>query len=147
MKITELTDEQLNRVCNLINHNEPTRVIALAFHFDFTVKETLSEIKEGFSDYEFCVGNEKYLVLTDDEANDREEEYVRSVIEECYLWEYYQEENKTGRNNPLLTYLDVDKWVEDWCGYRGDNLARYDGIEHLVKLSWSSEWWYIYRTN
>ncbi len=148
MKVSELKDFQYDRLNDILDTEYANRIIALAIHLDLTVKECVLDIKKAtYGEYYYEYGNQEYLVLTDDEANKLEEENVRSVIEDCYLWEYQQEEKKTGRSNPLLQYLDIDKWVEDWCGYKGHNLASYDGIEYEIKLQWSKEWWYIYRTN
>lgn len=111
-------------------------VIAIARHCQCTLDE-IEDITIDGNDVT-CQGRD-YLVCTDDEADELEREYVENLIEECYLFEY--------RNNKMydtiIRYLDLDKWIDDWCGNRGENLNHYDGTEYEEYVV--DEWYYIYR--
>jgi hypothetical protein len=78
-----------------------------------------------------------YLVLTDEEADERWEESLDSYLEECIYPEL------TGN---LKCYFDEDKWKQDarYDG-RGHSLSSYDGHEHEEKVG--DETFYIYRIN
>lgn len=118
------------------------RILALMLHLELTVEEADSDIVEakyGNNYYEY--GKEEYQVLTDYEADREEEEYVENTIEECYLSEL----TRDNKNHPALNYIDMDRWVEDWCGNRGENLSGYDGQEYEEKVN--GETYYIYRKN
>lgn len=118
------------------------RIIALMNHLGITPQEALDDIKEstyGYNIYEY--GSQEYQILTDDEADKEEYEAVESLIEDCYLSEL----RHINKDHPALDYIDVDKWIEDWLGNRGNNLSSYDGEENEEKVN--SETYYIYRKN
>ena len=85
----------------------------------------------------------EYLVLTEEEADERAEEYVRSVFEDCYLPDL-------PKDNFLMQYIDLDKAVEDAIEIdgRAHSLAGYDGEENEVYFD-NADYpvLYIYRTN
>lgn len=78
----------------------------------------------------------EYLVLTDSEADEWEEEGLRNLFQEMT----YEVQDTFIRN-----YLDEDKFVEDQSGNRGENINGYDGTEEEVK--YDGETFYIYRHN
>jgi hypothetical protein len=110
------------------------KIRALAAHF----KVSTDEINEERGDY-FTVDSEpgEYAVLTDEEANERWEEYLDSYIDDCIL---------EGKDGALAKYFDRDAWKDDARhDGRGHCLSPYDGEEHEIKID--GEWIYIYRTN
>jgi len=77
----------------------------------------------------------EYLVLTDSEADDWEEEGLRSLFQDM-----------TGDVEGFLSqYLNEDKFVEDSSGNRGENINGYDGGEEEVEFEGTT--YYIYRNN
>ena len=82
-------------------------------------------------------GSNDYLVLTDEEAEDRWDESMDSYIEECILPELPKH---------LQFYFDSEKWKKD-ASYdgRGHCLASYDGEEHEEEVNGTT--YYIYRIN
>lgn len=78
-----------------------------------------------------------YLVLTDDEAEDRWDESMDIYIDECILPELPKH---------LHYYFDSEKWKKDarFDG-RGHSLASYDGEEHEEEVNGTT--YYIYRIN
>ena len=79
-----------------------------------------------------------YLVLTDSEADRRDDQYYDDGEME-YMWRQAVESKNT-----LLGY---DDWVDDIHGNssRGESLATYDGVENYEEVD--GEDYYIYRTN
>jgi len=81
-------------------------------------------------------GND-YLVLTDDEANDRWNEYLDNVLEECILPDLPE----FARN-----YFDSERWKEDAReDGRGESISHYNGKEHEININ--GTYYYIYRIN
>lgn len=106
------------------------KIKALAKHLECKQKEiTVSQ----YDDQIFEYGNEEYLVVTDDEADELWEQDLDNYLEECIYPEL------TGN---LSNYFDDEKWKQDarYDG-RGHSLARYDGNEYEV------DGFYIYQTN
>lgn len=80
-----------------------------------------------------CQECNKYLVLTDDEANEKWDESLNDYIENCILPEL----PKAYRN-----YFDDISWKADAENDgRGHSLSIYDGEEH------EQDGYYIYRIN
>jgi hypothetical protein len=77
----------------------------------------------------------EYLVLTDSEADDWEEEGLRSLFQDM----------THGVEGFIRNYLDEDKFVEDNSGNRGENINGYDGNEEEVDFEGTT--YYIYRNN
>ena len=117
------------------------KIIALALHLGLSVEEMLEITECEYDNDLYKAGNKEYYVFTDDEADKKEEECVRNMIEDCYLSEL----TRNNKNHPALNYIDIDRWVEDWCGHRGQNLASYDGYEE--EQEYDGEVYYIYRVN
>lgn len=82
------------------------------------------------------VDDGEYLVLTDSEADDWEEEGLRNLFQEM-TWEH--------RNSFISKYLDEDGFVEDNAGNRGENINGYDGTEDEIEFEGTT--YYIYRNN
>lgn len=118
------------------------RIIALMKHLNITPEEAyhdITEAKYGTGTYEY--GNQEYQVLTDSEADDEERESVENLIDDCYLSEL----TRNNKNHPALQFIDMEAWLDAWCGQRGENLNPYDGQEHEEEVNGTT--YYIYRRN
>jgi hypothetical protein len=99
----------------------------------------LTEVEE----YDTDDYNNDYLVLTDEEADDRWEEELESYIEECIMPEI----DKLNLGN-LSYYIKFDEeaWKSDArMDGRGHVISRYDGAEHEETVYGVT--YYIYRMN
>lgn len=76
----------------------------------------------------------EYRVLTDDEADEAEREYLDDLFDQI-----------VEVPDHLRDYIDKDKWIEDNSGERGQNLNGYDGGEEEVEFEGTT--YYIYRNN
>jgi hypothetical protein len=101
--------------------------------------------KDGPGDCEYLrddnvrIGGAEYLVLDDDEADARWDEYLESMLDEDGMIE--------GASGP---YFDREAWKRDAkMDGRGHCLAGYDGAEQEFRIDrdGKSEYWYLYRTN
>jgi hypothetical protein len=165
-KYCELNDEDkkqelinlCNSICDLIEEEErdylksleekteddidDDRILALGNHLGLTYTEMYDDItKAKYGDYNYKYGNQEYLVMTNDEANEYEREMVENTIQECYIDVY----SKEMKNNPMINYIDMNRWIDDWCGDRGNNISSYDGYEYYEEVN--GETYYIYRIN
>ncbi len=114
--------------------------------------------ESSYDDSLFECGNRKYLVLTDEEADDRNKEYLKETVwafRSSFLASHMpdgvseevikavQEKCESGNEALRAMILDWDHFVDDATGTdnRGHFLSSYDGeeIEH--------EGFYIYRVN
>lgn len=115
----------------------------------------------------FTYGSQEYMVLNDEEADKKTEEYIReslwafnanfilnhSKIEDCGLevlkaFEEMQEKLCESANELVYALIeDFDDFVQDAIDAdgRGHFISQYDGEENEVKVN--NEWLYIYRTN
>lgn len=115
-----------------------TRIRALATLLDCPI----DEIEESrYDEMSFEVGNGKYpdeyLVLTDDEADERWDEYLESYLDECIICDLPDE---------LQMYFDSEKWKRDTrIDGRGHSISSYDGCEEEVEVD--GETLYIFRMN
>ena len=145
MKIKELKDNQIYRLVDFLSYNntegytteQVEKAIALALHLDLEISDLRNMTNPHTNIYE--IYGETYLILTDYEADEESERYVENLIEDCYLWELRKQKS------PILFYIDIDKWVNDWSRDRGQNLSVYDGNEYYEKVN--GIYYYIYRTN
>lgn len=125
------------------------KVWALAKHCDCTLEEMSNIEVERNCNYT-CQGRD-YLVCTDNEADELEKERVESTIEECYLSEMKYSHNGYNFSKREVNqvwqyiepYIDIDRWVNDWCGNRGENLSNYDGCEYEELVN--DTWYFIYK--
>lgn len=101
------------------------------FNFEEFCAEQLTEIEE-YNEYD-----SDYLVLTDEEADERWEESLDNYLQECIYPEL------TGN---LQNYFDDEKWKRDarYDG-RGHSLSSYDGNENEETVEGIT--FYIYRQN
>jgi hypothetical protein len=98
--------------------DETLRLIALAIHLEVNC----NELEPSYHDARIIEwGNEEWLVLTDDEADERSRENA-----ENYFDDY------------------VDGCMDEG---RGMQLALYDGVEHEIYIKATNEWLYLYRIN
>lgn len=81
------------------------------------------------------VDDGEYLVLTDSEADDWEEECLRQLFQDM----------THGVEGFVRDYLDEYKFVDDKSGNRGENINSYDGTEEEVEFEGTT--YYIYRNN
>jgi len=109
---------------------------ALAQHLNPNKENIDLEIQPSeYDDCGFEAEGGEYLVLTDDEADEKWEESLDNYIDECILPEL---------EGPLASCFDVDKWKQyaKFDG-RGAWLASYDGHEHYENVDGTT--FYIYR--
>ena len=109
---------------------ETEKIQALAVFLQIEI----SELQE--TPYDDCVfefGSQEYMVLDENEADERWEESLDSYIEECIMPEL---------SGTLANYFDEDAWKRDarFDG-RGHSLSPYDGCEY------EQDSYYIYRLN
>lgn len=120
-----LQDFYKDSILNDVDEDEE-RILAL---MEFT--------NENYDEAEKCIDN-SYLVLLDNEADDRYEEYLDSYIEDCILPDL---------NDSYRLYFDEEAWKKDARveGSRGNSLATYDGEEHEETINGTT--YYIYRVD
>jgi hypothetical protein len=107
--------------------------------FEEWAEDNLTEVEE----YDTDDYNNDYLVLTDEEADDKWDEELDNYIEECITPEI----DKLDVGN-LSYYIKFDEemWKRDAkMDGRGHSLSRYDGHEHEETVN--GETFYIYRQN
>lgn len=81
-------------------------------------------------------GSMEYLVLTDDEADEKCDEYHRELLLDELLHDL---------PDTLKHYFDEEKYLDDCRSDRAGALASYDGSEYEEEVN--GETYYIYRTN
>jgi hypothetical protein len=120
----------------------------------------IEEVEEGYSDDTFEVGRKEYLVLTDDEADEKAKEYIlesvwafnpdflaahaREGIDADVIKAIQANEKCEGNNKALLALIeDKEHFVSDaiLSDGRGHFLNTYDGEEN------EEGEFFIYRTN
>lgn len=107
---------------------------ALAQHLNCKVKEIT---QNSYDENTFESGNNEYLVVTDDEANELWEQDLDNYIDECILHELPEQ---------YRYYFNNEAWKRDaMCNGRGHSLSGYDGNEYKETVKDYS--YYIYRTN
>lgn len=116
----------------------------------------VDEIEKGYDDSTFELGNMEYLVLTDEEADERAKDYIEESIWGFNSWFLskhtgldediirHLQDKCEGANDVLLNAVkDIDDFVNDaiGCDGRGHFMSSYDGNEEELNDL------YIYRTN
>lgn len=116
----------------------------------------IEDIEQGYDNSTFELGNKEYLVLTDEEADERVKEYIEESIWAFSPWFLashtgldeeiikHLQDKCEGANDVLLNALkDVYDFVNDAiaCDGRGHFMSSYDGHEEEFKNL------FIYRTN
>lgn len=149
----------LEPIVNQSNDQEDPRVIALSKYLELTKEETEENIRYA-SDDTYYFGNEDYMVLTDDEADEKVAEYIKETIWafnpsflSCHsgidedVFKLLQDKCESSNEAILKLIKDFDHFVEDAVRSdgRGHFLSSYDGEENEQKHN--NETYYIYRTN
>ena len=110
------------------------QIQALAKHLNLD-NEDLRMIEENGDHYSF--GNQEYLIVNDDDADQLWDEHLDHYIEDCILPEMPEH---------FRLYFDENKWKQDArIDGRAHSLASYDGDENTVEINGTE--YYIYRTN
>ena len=135
------------------NKNEIYLKVKLSQHLDCDIEE----IEQGYDDSIFELGNQEYLVLTDDEADERAKEYIESSVWAFSSWFLashtdldeeiikHLQDKYEGANDALLNAIkDINDFVSDAisCDGRGHFMSSYDGQEHQLDNNL-----FLYRTN
>ena len=81
------------------------------------------------------ISDGEYLVMTDSEADQWEQDSLENLFEE----QTYEVPEH------LKRFMDVDRFVQECSGNRGENISDYDGQEY--EQEFEGETYYIYRTN
>jgi len=117
----------------------------------------IEDIEQGYDNSTFELGNKEYLVLTDEEADERVKEYIEESIWAFSPWFLashtgldeeiikHLQDKCEGANDVLLNAVkDVNDFVNDAisCDGRGHFMSSYDGHEHQLDNNL-----FLYRTN
>jgi hypothetical protein len=118
---------------NFLNDIEDTEELPIIANFLVYCQNNLTQVEP----YDVDDYSSDYLVLTDDESDERWGESLDNYIEECILPELPEY---------LQNYFDSEKWKEDakYDG-RGHSLSSYDGNEYEEEVNGTT--YYIYRIN
>lgn len=120
---------------------EGTEELEIDANFEIFCSNNLTEIEpiEG-DDY-----SNNYLVLTDEEADEKWDESLDSYIEECIQPEIDKLSEGAGNLSYYITF-DEEKWKRDArMDGRGHALSTYDGCENEETVEGIT--FYIYRIN
>jgi len=150
----------------IVKNLDNPRIKALSKYLELTKEEEKEIYYESYDIY--CFGNEEYMILTDDEADEKVAEYIKdsvwafnpsflsshSDIDEG-VFKLLQDKCESANEAVLKLIKDFDKFVEDAVGTdgRGHFLSSYDGEENEIGLfkffcpEYNNETYYIYRTN
>lgn len=110
------------------------RIKALANHLEIEIDEIQST---KYDEKILEVGNDEYLIVTDQEADDIWDERLESYIDECILPDIPEH----ARN-----YFDNESWkVDAQMDGRGHAISSYDGCEYDIEID--GEILYIFRLN
>lgn len=120
----------------LSDFNEPERILALGIELELTLDEVINGLVESGNDI-IEYGNEEYYVLTDSEADEKNDESIENYIDDCIIPELPKH---------LQNYFDSEAFKRDarYDG-RGHNLAGCDGNENDQKVNGIT--YFIYRWN
>jgi len=103
----------------LSTFDDPEKAIAAATIEDIDV----SDVSENYGTY--SAGGNEYMILTDDEANEKWDDSLENYIDECL------EIPKS-----MINYFDRDAWKRDaHMDGRGHSLSSYDGEENEEKVN------------
>lgn len=121
-KITNVED--LLEKAETLNFQNPEKVVALLLHEDATAAEMEDITEDGGNRLSY--GGREYLVCTDAEADQEEDEELERYIDDCVLPEL---------NERYRSYFDNEAFKRDARNDgRGHALNRYDGHEHHVRV-------------
>lgn len=106
----------------------------IAPELDECVIALMQETGDFYSDCEGSIGADKWLILTDSEADIRCTEYA----------EIYAEDARSEIPRHLQIYFDENKYIEDFLDNgRGELLASYDGAEREQEVNGTT--YYLYK--
>jgi hypothetical protein len=146
----------LEPIINQSNDQEDPRVIALSKYLDLALEPNITY--ESNDIYSF--DGEEYMILTDDEADEKVAEYIKDSVWafnpsflSCHsgidqdVFKLLQEKCESANEAILKLIKDFDHFVEDAVASdgRGHFLSSYDGYEN--EQEHDNETYYIYRTN
>ena len=142
----------------IVKNLDNPRIKALSKYLELTKEEEQEIYYESYDIY--CYGNQEYLVLTDDEADEKVAEYIKdsvwafnpsflsshSGIDED-VFKLLQDKCESANEAVLKLIKDFDEFVEDAVATdgRGHFLSSYDGEENDHEHD--NETYYIYQTN
>ena len=127
-----------------LNNPEQEKALALAIHLEIKPEEgeSLDDflaqiVSTNHTPELFEADGGEYLVLTDEEADEKWDEDLDNYIDECILHEL---------PDAYRFYFDDEKWKADArLDGRGHSLSTYDGEENEQDVNGTT--YYIYRTN
>jgi len=146
----------LEPIINQSNDQEDPRVIALSKYLDLALEPNITY--ESNDIYSF--DGEEYMILTDDEADEKVAEYIKETVWafnpsflSCHsgidedIFKLLQDKCESSNEAILKLIKDFDHFVEDAVASdgRGHFLSSYDGYEN--EQEHDRETYYIYRTN
>tara|TARA_R110002167_G_scaffold333942_1_gene541028 strand:- start:343 stop:816 length:474 start_codon:yes stop_codon:yes gene_type:complete len=146
----------LEPIINQSNDQEDPRVIALSKYLDLALEPNITY--ESNDIYSF--DGEEYMILTDDEADEKVAEYIKDSVWafnpsflSCHsgidqdVFKLLQDKCESANEAILKLIKDFDHFVEDAVASdgRGHFLSSYDGYEN--EQEHDNETYYIYRTN
>lgn len=102
---------------------ENLRIAALALHLGVEIEDVnISSYNDNVVEY----GNQEYLVVTDDEADELWDQDLENYIDECILPDL---------DDRYKNYFDRESWKSDarYDG-RAHSLNRYDGREDTITV-------------
>lgn len=133
MAISDMDESEALELIKTKNFNEPEKVLALLLEEGATVGEIDNVTEEGGNTLSF--GGRDYLVCTDDEADQEQDEELERYIDECILPELADNYKR---------YFDNEAWKADARhDGRGHALGRYDGNECEQKVNKTD--YFLYR--
>ena len=104
-------------------HDDPKKAFALAVHCELTPTEASDLANLSDEGWTWKCLDDNYMVLTDDEADEMEDEMLDSYLADC-----------VEIPDDLRMYFDDEKWKSD---------ARVDGRGHIINSWDGSEWEYL----
>jgi hypothetical protein len=121
--------------------NEIYLKVRLAEHLDCDIED----IEQGYDESTFNIGDQEYLMLTDEEADQRAKEYIKDSVwafvpsflashtgidEE--IIKHLQDKCESANDALLNSINDIDSFISDaiGCDGRGHFMSSYDGHEY-----------------
>lgn len=138
----EIEKEEQEYIEYLNYHNKEKitdeKIVALMLQLNITIAEAILDIKKSkYSPHTYCYGEEEYLVMTDEEANNLFEEELDNFICEVMYTEIPEQYHK---------YINIELYKEDEKSVGRENyLANYDCNEGIEVVNNTN--YYIYRRN
>lgn len=130
----------------MTNKNQKNEIylkVKLAEHLDCDIED----IVQGYDESTFELGDQEYLLLTDEEADQRAEEYIKDSIwafVPSFLAKHtgldeeiikHLQDKCEGANDALLNAIkDIDSFISEaiGCDGRGHFMSTYDGYEQEI---------------